>query len=283
MNVTKVLATQNELGEGPIWHPDEGALYWLDIKSKQVFRYTPATGQQDTWNFEDGPTAIALRARGGLVLATYSGFAYWNPADGDLRTIAAVETHIPQSRMNDGAVGPGGHFWAGTMTHGEFISGLYRLTPDLAVDVIQTKMGISNGVGWSPDGRTMYVTDSPAYTIYAYDFDPTTSTATNRRVFINDPDEPGLPDGLAVDSAGYLWSARWGGSQVVRYDPGGAVDLRLPVPATYPTSCAFGGEDFRDLYITSAWTDDGAPSKNQGDLYRVRVEVAGQPAYRFKG
>lgn len=283
MNVEKVLEVANELGEGPLWHPDEGALYWVDILAHRAYRYTPATGAHETWDFTDGPTAIALRATGELLLAVHSGFAYWNPADGDFRTIAAVESHIPESRMNDGAVGPGGHFWAGTMTHGQRISALYRLTPALGVDQVETGMGISNGLDWSPDGRTMYLTDSPIHTIYAYDFDPATSTASNRRVFIHDPDEPGEPDGLAVDSDGYLWSARWGGAQIVRYAPDGSVALRLPVPATYPTSCAFGGDDLGDIYITSAWTADGAPSAGQGDLYRVRAGVAGKPPYRFNG
>jgi len=286
MNVEKVLAAQNKLGEGPIWHPGESALYSLNLEGKQIYRYTPATGEQRTWDFEDAPTAIALREDEGLLLAVASGFAYWNPADGDYRTIAAVESHLADSRMNDGAVGPGGHFWAGTMTHGGRISALYRLTPTLAVDQIQTEMGISNGIDWSPDERTMYVTDSPIHTIYAYDFDPATSTATNRRVLINDPDEPGDPDGLAVDTEGYLWSARWGGNQVVRYAPDGTVDMRLPVPATYPTSCAFGGPDMSSLYMTTAWKfmndEERAEFPQSGNLFKVDLPYQGRPHFYFK-
>ena len=133
----------------------------------------------------------------------------------------------------------------------------------------------------------MYLTDSPQYMIYAYDFDAATGAIENRRPFIHTSDEKGVPDGLAVDSEGCIWSARWGGWKVTRYDLSGKVERALQLPVQYPTSCAFGGEHLDELYITSAWTALSEEQKKQqsyaGDLFRVKTNIKGLEKPKFVG
>jgi sugar lactone lactonase YvrE len=150
---------------------------------------------------------------------------------------------------------------------------------------METGLTIANGMGWSPDGRTFYLTDTLRHTIYAYDYVADSGLIHNRRVLIHDPDEPGLPDGLAVDSAGFLWSARWGGWMLRRYDPDDHLERRIEVPVECPSSCAFGGPELNELYITSAWTfldaNQRAAQPFAGDLFRIRLDVPGMSANQF--
>jgi sugar lactone lactonase YvrE len=148
-------------------------------------------------------------------------------------------------------------------------------------------IGTSNGIAWNLDGHTLYFTDSPLKVIYAYDFDPQTGNIENRRPFIHTPDEAGFPDGLIVDSEGFLWSARWGGWKINRYDPAGKKEREVAVPAEFPTSCAFGGRDLTDLYITSAWTELGRDHHKvqplSGDIFLLHTEIRGQVEPKFAG
>ena len=164
---------------------------------------------------------------------------------------------------------------------------LYRLDADLSVHVMETGIGTSNGIGWSPDRRTMYYTDSPRQVIYAYDFDAESGGLSHRRAFMDSTGEWGFPDGLAVDSEGFVWSARWEGWKITRYDPQGQVEREIRLPVERVTSCAFGGPNLDELYITTAWTslDDTGRAQQPlaGDLFRLRVGIKGQPASRFAG
>jgi sugar lactone lactonase YvrE len=195
-------------------------------------------------------------------------------------------------RFNDGAVDGEGRFWAGTMNKDvedpAVTDGcLYRLDPDRSCHKMGSGFTISNGIGWSLDQRIMYFTDTLRSVIYAYDFDPARGTIGNRRPFVRVPPEEGYPDGLTVDSEGCVWSALWGGWKVVCFDPRGrAVDeVRLPVSDV--SSCAFGGSDLRDLYITSAWEELSAEERAlqplAGDLFRARLPVPGREESRFAG
>jgi sugar lactone lactonase YvrE len=152
---------------------------------------------------------------------------------------------------------------------------------------METGIGVANGIGWSPDGKTMYFTDSPLKTIFAYDFDGATGNISNRRPFIATPDQNGFPDGLAVDAQGAIWSARWGGWKISRYLPDGTLDFDIPMPVEFPTAVAFGGSDYSDLYITSAWTALGEERKDtqplSGDLFLMRAGVCGRPEPKYKG
>jgi sugar lactone lactonase YvrE len=284
--VERVLAVQNKLGEGPVWNADEQALYWVDIEQGRVHRLQPATGAHDVFELGLPVGALGFRASGGLVTATRDGFAFWDPQANDLRFVADPEADRPDARFNDGAVDRQGRFWAGTMGRGP-TSSLYRLDPDGSVHRMETGVTIANGIGWSPDNRTMYFTDSLLRAIYAYDFDPATGAIENRRPFVHAPDEEGVPDGLVVDSQGFVWSARWGGWKVTRYDPTGCVEREVRLPVQYPTSCTFGGPQLDELYITSAWTALSEEERGKqpwaGDLFRLRAGVRGLAEPKFLG
>ena len=179
-----------------------------------------------------------------------------------------------------------GRFWAGTLAPGA-TSSLYRLDPDLTVHTMETGITASNGIGWSPDNRTMYFTDTRRKTIYAYDFDAATGSIGNRRPLIFTPEEDGVPDGLTVDSEGFIWSARWGGWKVSRYDPSGKLEREVRLPVQYPTSCAFGGDRLDELYVTSARTRVSEEQIHDqpfaGDLLRLRTGIRGLPEPKFAG
>ncbi len=284
MQVEHVLAAQDKLGEGPVWSVAEQALYWVDIEGRRVHCLDSASGEHEI--FEPGPqfTALGFRASGGMVAATGDGFAFWDPRAGTVQLVANPEPGKPNARFNDGAVDRQGRFWAGTMSQ-DPTSSLYRLDPDGAVQQMESGLGISNGIGWSADDRTMYFTDSITRTIYAYDFDAATGEIVNRRPFVHTPEEQGVPDGLAVDSQGFVWSARWGGYKLTRYDPAGQAEREIRLPVQFPTSCAFGGAELDELFITSAWVavERRGEQPLAGDLFRLRVEVGGVEEAEFLG
>jgi sugar lactone lactonase YvrE len=284
--IEHVLASGDKLGEGPIWHPGEQALYWVDIEGHLVQRYSPAEGKHDTYDVGLPPTALGFRATGGLIMATARGLATWTPGVGSPRFVTDPEAGKPDARFNDGAVDPQGRFWAGTMSETP-TSCLYRLDPDGSLYTMETGIQISNGIGWSPGGETMYYTDSPRRAIYAYDFEASSGALANRRIFVRTPEGEGVPDGLTVDSDGFVWSARWGGWRIMRYDPKGRVEREIHLPVACPTSCTFGGEGLDELYITSAWTALSEQEREEqpqaGDLFRIRTGVKGQQESLFAG
>jgi len=267
-------------------------LYWVDIENNSFFRYFPTTSKYESFDVGVPIGVLALRAAGGLVMATKNGFAFWDPKTQALQFLANPEADKPHTRFNDGAVDSQGRFWAGTMCGlSEICSApegsLYRLDPDGSVSIMETGIFIANGIDWSPDTKIMYFTDSTRHVIYAYDFDPATGAIENRRPFISTPDEIGVPDGLTVDSEGCIWSARWGGWKITRYDPTGKVEREIQLPVQCPTSCAFGGANLDELYITSAWNElTVEQKKNQpyaGDLFRVKTDTKGLVSPKFAG
>lgn len=284
--VEHLLAVRNRLGEGPLWHPEEAALYWVDIDGHCFYRLEPNSGEWDRFEAGLPVGALAFREQGGLLLATRDGFAFWDQGEEALRYIVDPEANKPQSRFNDGAVDRSGRFWAGTLGDGDN-NHLYRLDPDGSVHMMESGVGISNGIGWSPDDRIMYYTDSPRHTIYAYDYDAASGSIANRRILVHDPEQPGVPDGLTVDQEGFIWSARWGGYCLLRYDPQGKVERKVEIPAECPTSCTFGGPDLDELYITSAWAALGEARMHEqplaGDLFRLKAPAAGFPEPKFAG
>jgi len=288
--VEHILSVHNKLGEGPLWSVEEQVLYWVDIQDNCFFRFNPATGVSEKIDVGVAIGVLALRASGGLVLATKNGFAFWDKHTRELQYIVNPEATKPHMRFNDGAVDSTGRFWAGSMLadgspHGE--GTLYRLDPDGTVHTMITGVGVPNGIGWSLDNTVMYFTDSVPRIIYAFNFDPATGNITNRRNLIEVPEEIGTPDGLAVDSAGYIWSAFWDGAKIVRYAPSGKVDRVVAVPALHPTSCVFGGPDLDELYITSSRADLNTDVLERyplsGDLFRLKAGVTGREKFKFAG
>jgi sugar lactone lactonase YvrE len=231
-----------------------------------------------------------MRASGGFVVATRRGFAFWNPPATQLKFIADPEADKPDNRFNDGAVDCQGRFWAGTMNTVKVEApdgSLYRLNPDQSVRRMATGFAVYNGGAWSPDGKTMYVTNTVPGEIWAYDFDAAGGAIANRRVFARVPAEDGWPDGHTVDSEGFLWSAHWGGWRITRYDPTGKIERVVRLPVSQVSCCRFGGENMDVLYITTAW-EGMTPAQRQaeplsGDFFRVRVDVKGLPEPRFRG
>lgn len=288
-HVEHIVSSQCCLGEGPVWHPFEHVLYWLDIYQSQLHRFDPSTGDHRVTDLGLIVTAMGVRARGGFVMATGKGFAFWDPQAGSFQFVGDPDASENNDiRFNDGKTDRQGHFWAGKMSSREE-NKLYRLDPQGNIFRMEHGIAISNGLGWSPDNRTFYFTDSQVRKIYAYDFNPQDESISNRRVFADVPKTAGegLPDGLAVDVEGCIWSARWGGWKVVRYDPNGRIIDEIAMPVEFPTSCAFGGDQLDDLYITSAWTEviseNRATQPLAGDLFRVKVKTAGFPEPVFQG
>ena len=287
VEVEPLTEIQNALGEGPLWDP-QGHLYWTDINARRLHLWNAMTGAE-TAELSVKVGCMGLREGGGLVLATDGGFALYSAQTGlgeaEPEFLGDPEADLPQTRFNDGAVDPGGRFWAGS--YGGESNSLYRLDPDGSIHKVDTGFGIPNGTDWSLDAKTMYFTDSDAKTIYAYDFDIQTGEVENRRPFIVTEDADGVPDGLTVDAEGFLWSARWGGGRVERYDPEGGLERTLTLPVSQPTSLAFGGAGLDELFVTSAreGLSDEALAKQPlaGRLFRVRPSVRGREAFRFGG
>ena len=287
MEIIHVLSSQNALGEGPLWSAEEKALYWVDIYRKTISRYWPASGKQETFSVDANVGVIAFRKGGGFITAGSNGFSFWQPDKTRLDSISDPEQNNPASRFNDGKVDRAGRFWAGTMTHEGEVSSLYRVDDSLEIQRMESGITISNGIGWSPDNQIMYYSDSLHYVIYAYDFDLETGNIKNRRDWVKISPEYGIPDGLTVDSEGYVWCAFYSGSKVTRFNPQGKIENEISLPVSQPTSCAFGGEDLADLYITSAWLDLTEEERMQqplaGDLFMVKTNTTGIAEPKFSG
>ena len=239
-----------------MWNSLTQQFLWLDLREAAINLATPETAAVERFQLPQRATSIVHRRRGGFLLATETGFGVMQSPSEKI-SLLDIPRVCPQGcRFNDGKCDTEGRFWVGTLAlNGSPGRGcLYRLDPDGSVVTAATGMHISNGIGWSPDNERMYVTDSGARTIYQYEFDAHSGSIENRQVFYELDDETAVPDGLSVDEDGFVWSALWEGWQVLRLDPDGAVDSAIDLPVPKPTSCAFGGEDMRTLFVTSART-----------------------------
>jgi sugar lactone lactonase YvrE len=277
------------LGEGPVWDARSGRVVWVDIEGAALHRTDPVTGATETFPM---PLAISIgvpRTAGGYVAALEDGF--WTiTEDGQAERLVEIpENRVRGLRFNDGGCDPAGRFWAGTMAW-DFRPGagaLYRLDPDLRVTRVLDEVTISNGIGWSPDGTTMYYADTPTLRIDAFDYDLATGTASNRRPFVEVPAGGGRPDGLCVDAEGAVWLALWPGWAVHRYLPDGSLDAVIPVPVAQVSSCGFGGESLEQLFITTARVDLIDEERNAqphaGSLFRADPGVRGIPRGSFAG
>jgi sugar lactone lactonase YvrE len=279
---------QATLGEGLRWDAERGELLRVDITAGQMFRDRIADDGTlipiRTYQLPGTVCAVApIEGARGWVLAAGRGFARLDP-DGAFGTIADVES--VGSRMNDGAADPRGRFWAGTVADRSGAGVLYRLERDGRIEAVLDGLTTSNGIGWSPDGRTMYLADSGPRVVHAFDFDVETGATSRGRVLVEVPAEIGSPDGLTVDADGDLWVAIWGGGRIHRYSADGSLREVLAVPAVEATSCAFAGPGLDRLYVTTAtedWTDDerrGDPKA--GLVYRFDTDATGRPADPFR-
>ncbi|CAL9448751.1 6-deoxy-6-sulfogluconolactonase [Streptomyces sp. enrichment culture] len=270
------------LGEGPTWDPATGRLLWIDILSSRVHTYDPATGRRTLRRTDQHVGAVKPRAGGGLVLNLRDGVGLLDP-DGAFRWLHREV--VPGRRANDAAVAPDGTLWAGTMRYDEATGGgtLSRITGDGTVEVVLDDVTVSNGTGWSPDGRLMYYVDTPTRRIDVFDHDVATGRITGRRLLTEVEEGAGFPDGLTVDADGCVWVALWDGAAVRRYTPAGDLDRVIPLPVPRVTACAFGGAGLTDLYVTTARVGLSAPHPLAGSLLVFPDAGKGLVQPAFKG
>lgn len=268
-----------ETGENPLWHPSERRLYWCDIPNGRIFRYDPAKKTHEKC-YEGRPVGgFTIQADGSLLLFMDRGtIAIWK--DGVLHEVV---TEIPaevSSRFNDVIADPCGRVFCGTMATNERAGRLYRLDLDCSIHTMLEDIGCSNGMAFTRNQERFFYTDSLARKIYLFDYNSEDGSLSNQRTFATFSESDGLPDGATLDSEGYLWSALWDGSAIVRLDQEGAIQRKVTLPARKISSLTFGGEDYQDLYITSAGGntkgEDGALA---GALFRLNLRVRGVPEF----
>jgi sugar lactone lactonase YvrE len=289
VEVDLALAAGADLGEGPVWDAEASVLIWVDITAGLVHRFEPATGRDEAFDVGRPVGAAVPTTSGRVAFAASDGFSLLELGTGQIEPIAEVEAGDPHTRMNDGKCDAAGRFWAGTMdVEGRRPFGsLYRLDADRWLVRVLTGVTISNGIGWNPNGRTMYYIDSVTHGVDALDVEPEGGSVSNRRRLVGFPIEWGLPDGMTVDEEGFLWVAFWDGSAVRRIAPDGRIASVIRFPVSRVTSCTFGGADLTDLYVTSARNGLSVAQLREqpsaGGLFRLRPGVRGLPHHPFAG
>lgn len=284
MDLEAVADPMSHTGECPTWHPEQGVLYWIDIPTGTLYRHRPAEGGYEVCHEVDALRAVTVEEDGSLLLFHETGAVErWD--EGPIESTRVEPPGLDEFRFNDVTAGPGGRVYCGIMPEEDRSGALYRLDRDGRMTELVAEAEFPNGMDFSPAEDRFYFTDSFANVIYAFDFDA--GAISNRRPFATTDDDPGVPDGLAVDETGDVWSARFDGGEVVRYtadgDRAGALDVR----ARKVTSVGFGGEDLATAYLTTALagsSDPPGPRDEEGEwagaLLAGDLGVAGKPAYR---
>lgn len=279
------------LGEGPTWDSQGQALWWCDIYGPTLERWVPMSAARRSWKLPEAIGSFALCETGNrAILALASGFHALNLDSGTLTPIADPEADRPGTRFNDGRCDRQGRFLAGTMSMGlkRPNAALYRLDADLGTERLIGDTTVANGLAFSPDGTVMYWADSPAQTVWAFDYDTASGRPGARRVLRQFAPGDGFPDGAAVDAEGFYWTAMFNGGRVLRLDPRNGETVReIPIPVRRPTMPAFGGADLKTLYVTSARenapADELAHHPQSGSIFAIEVDVPGLDEPRFKG
>lgn len=287
----QILEVADTIGESPLWCPQNGVLFWVDISGKKIHRLDPVTSILHNFFIDEPVTSIGLRENGGLVATLLKTLVFFDIKSGKYEVIKKIEENEPLNRFNDGKCDKQGRFWAGTMnsaTWNKPTGSLYRLNFDHSLTRLRMNLICSNGIAWSPDGTIMYLTESFRHNIYAYDFDPDEGDLFNRRIFATVNEKSiGFPDGLTVDREGYVWSAHCGLGRIVRYSPEGKIESVLELPVPRVTSCAFGGQDYDILYVTTAretMTEEQLKKwPLSGSLFAFKLGIQGLPETPFKG
>ena len=279
------------VGEGAIWDARRQRLLWVDILGHLLFVYDPATGQNRGINLLQAVGTVVPRMKGGVVVALHNGFAHLDPDTERMTPIADPEADLPGNRFNDGKCDPAGRLWAGTMAFDGMRDrergALYCLDADGSVTRKLGRVSISNGIVWSADARTMYFVDTVRNDVRAYDYDLDTGAIANERVTVRN-DGDGHFDGMTIDAEGKVWIALFGGGAVKRYDPESGEQLAtIELPVRCVTSCAFGGPDLDQLYVTSAsyrlTAAELAEQPLAGSLFRAAPGVRGVRAFEYAG
>jgi sugar lactone lactonase YvrE len=285
----QLVRVQNRLGETPIWEPEENALYWVDWGGLPTCRYELATGKLTTFPVSIPVTALARRASGGWVVIAQQGLYGWEPKTNEYKLLfGQPQPDRPEICYNDAAVDRQGRLLVGTVNMNDpFLpeGSLYRLDPSGSLQELDTGYATANGIGLSPDGRTIYVADQRHRQIVALNYDTVQGTTSNRRIFARLAEADGMPDGLIVDAEGFIWNGHWDGWKLTRYDPDGKIERQIRFPVQHVISCAFGGQNLGELFVTTAsWGFEEAQRRQQpcaGDLFCVQTGVKGlvEPAF----
>lgn len=284
MRAELLIDVKDQTGEGPVWDGARGVLWWTDIPGARVHRWDAASGRRETFAMPGRVGCLAVRADGRLLVAMEHAFGVFDPSDQSYRAIAEPEAGMTGNRFNDGRCDRRGRFFAGSMyePRGRETGCLWRYDGGGRATRIAGDVTIANGLAWSPDDRRLYWADSPTGRIWIFDYDIATGAAVNRRLWMDaQVGVAGVPDGAAVDADGCYWSARYGGSAVVRFTPEGLVDRVVDVPTPRVTMCAFGGSDLKTLYITTAWNGMSEAERGRdphaGGVFVVATDVSGLP------
>ena len=282
------------LGECPLWSPLEEILYWIDIEGRQIHRYNPSTGSNDTRSVPARPGSIVLTDEPGvLLLAMEHELVWFRWETSELKSFVALEPEGNGNRLNDGRTDPAGRYVVGSMwanpSDGRSTGSLYSVEGDGSFTVVGTNIGVSNGLAFDPVRERAYFADTSTKKVIRWDYDVLTASRSNEMVFCDYQNLPGLPDGACVDADGCYWSASVYGWSVIRITPDGTIDRRIELPLEKPSMPAFGGPDLDTLFISTIGPKGGRPSepgKNgaiPGSLLALNAGVKGLPETPFAG
>ncbi|MTI19209.1 SMP-30/gluconolactonase/LRE family protein [Rhodobacteraceae bacterium RKSG542] len=277
-----------QLAESAVWDEKSGTLYFANILGCEIHAVAWESGVHESWKFEKTVGSFGLCKDGRLVVALHDEVILFNPETEERTVLCRIEADDPRTRLNDGKVGPDGAFWVGTMCDSsprQDIGALYRVAPDGTVTTIQTGVRVSNGLGWTQDGKTMFHSDSTDAWVVKYDFDPATGAATNRRVYLQLDNTLGRPDGACVDADGNYWSAGVSAGNVNCFSPEGELMTSYEMPVPRPTMPCFAGPDMDTLVVTSL--RDGLSEEQleeaplSGDILAFKPGFKGFAPFRF--
>ncbi len=290
MTASLLHAIKCSLGEGAFWHAIRKSFFWVDIDGKSLHSYHLENKEVNTWRFLNRPSFIADMGHDQLLLAFQGGLGRFDISTGNLEWMMDLEKDIPDNRTNDGAIDRSGRLWLGTMNtkFKEGAGSLFCISSDLQVEKKVNALSIPNGLVWSADDRLMYHIDSPTRKVQAYQFDTKTGTIQFQKTAITIPDHLGSPDGMCIDAEGMLWIAHWNGFGVYRWNPqlGTLID-KIEVPVPQVSSCAFGGDQLDQLFITTAregfGPDESERYPDSGSIYITTPGVRGVKKNVFGG
>jgi len=291
-SITPVTLTPALLGESPFWHPREQCLYYLDIPGHALLRWTEGSSEPERWDLNSEPGCVAPLEAGGLLIAQRNGLWRFDPQTGEYVQLAEPPYDASKRRFNDGKADAAGRLWVGTIDDARQPDSALYCWREGRFERMASGITTSNGLAWSPDGKTLYWSDTKAHEVYQFDFDQKTGVLGERRPFLSFPKRAdgqpletygGRPDGAAVDEEGCYWVAMMEGQQLLRFSPQGECLQTIELPVRCATMPAFGGADLRTLFVTTARekrsADELAAQPWAGCVLQLRVPVAGLPVH----
>ncbi|AWR96873.1 SMP-30/gluconolactonase/LRE family protein [Acidianus sulfidivorans JP7] len=270
-----------KLAEGPVYDRELNSLFWVDIEGKKIIIKNLDNNSEKIIDTGDLVSSLCIINDEQIIATIRHDFDLINIKNNSKKKIVSVEADLENNRFNDGKCDKLGRYWAGTMNMLKDIptGNLYKLEGKNEIKKTLSGLIVSNGLGWSPDNDTMYLIDSRLRKVYSFDFDLNRGEINNKRVIIDFNGEPGNPDGMTVDSEGYLWIAHWNGGKVSRWTPNGNKVFEIKLPVSYVSSITFGSTEMNEVYITTAYKENEPLS---GKVFVHKLDINGQISYRFK-